>query len=266
VTTAAVIHEMGAVLPQKGMEESGILDIWRAEKGTGRGKGGGATMAGCAPKPDGEAPDENEVQEAHSTLASLASYSPSIKRMVSPPPPTVRWQDVLHEAAAAAKGAGVSSKPRHTRSKWGRRSTDDIPKPGISTRKPQLVVVIDVSGSMTGLLEQVAGECAAIAAGAQVKLVLHDSQVLFAGEYRHGKDRIVPCGGTDFEPAIRKAQELANQWPGRSVVVHLTDGEPCSEWPDVPGNFAAGYSGIFGSTTITAPHRWRTRRCGAGKR
>lgn len=264
VCSKSDVEALGGFLPKQGMEEADIMDLWRAET-VRKAKG---AMGGCSPDGDGgESGDENQgEQEAHGILAGLASYSPSLRKMYSPPPPTVRWQDVLHEAAAAARGAGHSNRPRQTRAKWGRRSSDDVPKPGVATRKPQLVVIVDVSGSMAGLLDQVLAETEAIAASAAVRLVLHDAQVLFSGEYKKGRDKISPAGGTDFAPAILESTRHAREWPGRSVVVHLTDGMPCGDWPDVPGEFASGYCGVFGGLDVSAPGRWRTRHCGsAGK-
>lgn len=269
VCSAADVQTLGGALPQAGMEEADLLDIWRAEPKAQ--KNAGAAMNGCAPGDDeeegggeGETPSQGgeRQQEAHSVLAGLASYSPSLRKMVSPPPPTVRWQDVLHEAAAAARGAGQSARPRQTRAKWGRRSSDDIPKPGISARKPQLVVIVDISGSMSGLLDEVVAETEALSSQAGIRLVLHDAKVLFSGEYKKGRDRISPAGGTDFSPAIAESTRHAREWPGRSVVIHLTDGFPCGNWPDVPGDFAAGFCGIFGGYDVSAPGRWRTRHCG----
>lgn len=268
ITTPAAVNELGGVLPGKGQEEWDLLELWRAE-GKGRGKAQGGTMAGCAPSGSRQTPqdaqggqeDIDRDQEAHSILAGLASMAPGLRRMVNPPPPSVRWQDVLHEAAAAARGAGMSNRPRVTRSKLGRRSSPEVPKPGQATRRPQLVVVVDISGSMSGLLDQVVGECEAIAKMAHTHLILHDSAVLFSGQYKKGRDKITPCGGTDFGPAIAEAARVVKAWPGRSAVVHLTDGCPCGDWPDVPADFSSGYAGIFGGYTITAPGRWRTRRC-----
>jgi len=271
VCTEAKVKEWGGALPKDGMAEADLMDIWRAEpKST---KNSGKPMAGCAPhggkdeatEGDKEADGDLERdQEAHSILAGMSTYSATLRKMINPPPPTVRWQDVLHEAAAAARGAGISARPRVTRAKWGRRSTPEIPKPGKASRKPQLVVVVDISGSMSGLLDSVVAETDAIGKHSHVHLVLHDAAVLFSGQYKKGRDHIRPCGGTDFTPAIREAERVVKTWPGRSVVVHLTDGFPCGEWPDVPADFSAGYAGIFGDagSGIKGPGKWRTRRCG----
>lgn len=272
ICTKDQVDKWGGALPASGREEWDLMEHWRAEVSRKGSSGKGAKpMAGCSPEEEDsegeseESPEESiqREQEAHSMLAGMASYSAAIRKMVAPPPPTVRWQDVLHEAAAAARGSGVSQRPRVTRAKWGRRSSEEIPKPGKASRKPQLVVIVDVSGSMSGLLDEVVAETDLIGRHSHVHLVLHDSAVLFSGQYKKGRDQIRPCGGTDFAPAIAESATVVKNWPGRSVVVHLTDGIPCGDWPDVPGDFAAGYSGIFGGYEIKGPGRWRSRRCGA---
>lgn len=276
VCTREQVVKWNGCLPEAGREEWDLMDHWRAERPPPKNQKP-KPMAGCAPEGSGdpedgdgeegdqskETPEEavQRQQEAHSALAGMATHSAALRKMVTPPPPVVRWQDVLAEAAAAARGAGISQRPRVTRAKWGRRSTEDVPKPGKASKRPQLVVVVDVSGSMSGLLEEVVAETDQIGKHSHVHLVLHDSAVLFSGQYKKGRDHIRPCGGTDFSPAIREAGRVVKEWPGRSVVVHLTDGMPCGEWPDVPADFSAGYAGIFGGYEIKGPGRWRTRRC-----
>lgn len=267
------VEKFHGVLPQLGHEQNDVMDIWRAERAQKKSQGAGQAMAGCNP---GDLPGEGEGdqdaqdggqdpqdvrahQEAHSILAGMASQSPALRKLIAPPPPKARWQDVMREAASCARGLGGGVRPTTTRAKLGRRSQEEIPRPGIRTRKPQLVVVVDISGSMSGLLDEVLAESDAISSLAHVHLVLHDAKVLFSGQYKKGRDKIAPAGGTTFAPAIYEAARVAEKWDGESVVVHLTDGCPCDEWPEVPTAFRVGYVAIFGGYEVKGPGRWRTR-------
>lgn len=273
LATPERVNKIHGVLPKQGQEQADLMDIWRAEAKQQRKKVQGA-MGGCAPQ--GRRPGEGEGnpsdgiqespgeaaqrhQEAHSILAGLASMSPTLAKIISPPPSKARWQDVIREAAACARGLGGGLRPTTTRAKLGRRSSEAVPKPGIRTRRPQLVIVVDISGSMTGLLDKVVAESEALASMAHIHLVLHDAAVLFSGQYKKGRDKIAPAGGTTFGPAVQEAARVAAAWDGESVVVHMTDGCPGDQWPDVPSGFRAGYAAIFGGYDIKAPGRWRTR-------
>lgn len=281
LATPERVNSLGGVLPPDNAKESDIMDLWRLERAQGKNKpkNSGKAMAGCTPDPggdeaegegpgegdnpgEGQGPGPEDMQrhtEAHAIMAGLASMSPAVRKLVNPPPPKSRWQDVVREAASCARGMGGGIRPRNTRAKLGRRSTEEVPKAGHRTRKPQLVVVVDISGSMSGLLDDVIREASAVASLAKVHLVLHDASVLFSGQWEKGKSRISPAGGTTFGPAIEEAARVARGWDGESVVVHLTDGFPCDSWPHVPQDFRAGYAAIFGGYEVQAPGRWRTR-------
>lgn len=205
----------------------------------------------------GKSPAGNPINQAVAAgiMAGIGSVLPRVNTILVPPPPQSSIPEVLREAASA--GHGHRNK-RSTFSRLGRRSTPEVPRRGKINRGPCLVVIVDVSGSMYGELEQIRKECAYLAGHARVHLILHDTEVLFTG--RVGVDectkRIEAGGGTEFSKAFHEADKVLKSWSGPGCVVHFTDGE-VGDWPPPPAGTPA-YAAICGNS-IVAPAPWRTR-------
>lgn len=240
-------------------------EIYASFGGKAKGKpklGAGCGVEGGNPTPaDGqgvEATDSaNPVDRATAgaVMAGIGSCLPRVDNMITPPPPRTSIPEVLQEAAKAASG---HTRPQATFTRLGRRSTPMVPRRGRRKWGPAIVVIVDISGSMSSYLDRIRRECIGLAKRAKVHLILHDAAVLFSG--RVGMDdivkRISPAGGTSFHAAFVEAGRVLRDWNLQGAVVHFTDGE-VDTWGGPPAAVPC-YAAVV--TSATAPVPWRTRR------
>ena len=131
--------------------------------------------------------------------------------------PVVNWREALAQFISRTHRADY-----HT---WTRPSRRISVMPGWK-REPEstIAVCIDTSGSINGgLLSAFAAECRAICAVSGVKAYVIGADAAVGDVIEPGEPfptTLKGGGGTDFTPAIRKAEEL-----NADAVVYLTDGD-----------------------------------------
>jgi len=155
--------------------------------------------------------------------------------------PSVSWKRVLRSKVRNATSA-VSGKVDYSYSRPSRRPTfDGIVLPTLRAPSPEVVVVIDTSGSMVSrmdLLEQALGELRGIIRDAgssdgAVRVVVADAAVHAVQRvWAPSAVELVGGGGTDMGAGIDAARTLV---PRPNICVVLTDGY--TPWPASPPPF-----------------------------
>jgi hypothetical protein len=220
-----------------------------AEAPEGQGGGGDPSEGG---KPQGEAPSANgegsltpqaaqvwkEIGVQVRAQARGTAAGHALARLLSPPPPRSRFENVIRSAASLA--LANHGRDTQTWSKKARRGHPRILLPGWAACKARLAVVIDASGSVSDeMLTRAVVETVRLqntVAGLKIFFVVHDSCVytaewVKASSIEKLRHLIKGRGGTCFEEAYQKVDEA-----GRfDACVHLTDGE-IGLWPEPPKN------------------------------
>jgi predicted metal-dependent peptidase len=169
------------------------------------------------------------VKNRGSVPGALASWADSVLN------PTVPWQNVLRAnvkrcLTIVSGGASDFSFMRQS----SRRESGDLILPALVTYKPEVVVFLDTSGSMSDaeLLEgvgEVSGVVRHLAQRITVKTLdteVHDTYKISNARELVGK-KLSGRGGTDMRVALDDAQRMT---PRPNIVVIFTDGE--TPWPD----------------------------------
>jgi len=114
--------------------------------------------------------------------------------------------------------------------------------PGWCATKAKGAVIIDSSGSVSDeMLAQACSETAKIqqaCPGIKILLIIHDAEVTYADwinatTAHRVQERVIGRGGTDFDQAYRKVEEMGGRL---DFCVHLTDAEIFGRWPALPKN------------------------------
>jgi len=248
----------------------------------GQGQGPSEPGKGCGPVdgppgPDGADADgagadrawrETEQQCRALDRTAGQGKGSAVSRLTDIPPAKVAWKAILRRALSIAVAeAGTDDVS------WSRRSRRSASLPGIPVlpggicTRARIAVVIDTSGSMSDAdLSRCVGETVAILTQAKVGayLVVHDHEVQHA-LWLKPRDtapavaaRMTGRSGTRFAPAYD--QVGAERGPRFGAMVHLTDGEGETPWPEKPVNVRHAIAAIVGrpGAETHAPQGFRT--------
>jgi predicted metal-dependent peptidase len=174
-------------------------------------------------------------------------------------PPEVDWRRELRAAVSSgiqqARGMDDYSYVRPSR----RGSFCGVIQPSLVAPVPQVVVVIDTSGSMgqrdlDAALGEVEGVIRALGQR-EVRIISCDSKSTSARRVRSARDvKLIGGGGTDMRVGIAAAIEAKGK-----VVVVLTDGY--TPWPDVRPRRVRVIAGMVGHTRDDYPRHPEWLRC-----
>jgi hypothetical protein len=165
------------------------------------------------------------------TCAQIGSGSGAVRRLLQPAPARTDWRALLRRGAQIAQGAQVREAP--TYAKASRRQIPGTLRPGYTSTRPRLAVVIDVSGSMDrAWVDQCVAECQRMVRtwpGLRVYVATHTDDLIWAGwigeaEGARGawEDATGATGGTDPAPAFRAVEASGASF---DALIHFTDCE-----------------------------------------
>ncbi len=206
------------------------------------GQGSGQDGQGSGQDGEEEQTPEQRWKECSVQARAMSAGTQAgraLARALAPPPARTKYHQVIRSAASRA--TAQHGRDDQTWSKASRRAPEDIILPGWCATKARGAVIIDSSGSVSDeMLAQAASETAKIqqsTPGIKLLLVVHDVEVHFADWVNAGTaTKVQEClrgrGGTSFDPAYRKVEEMGGRL---DFCVHLTD---CGiyGWPDLPRN------------------------------
>jgi len=254
---------------QKGQPAPGqgcavIDDSQGQDQGEGQGQGEGEDQSGGEGEGQGEGqgqdqgegqnkPDWRQVGIEMRAMAQAAGRgSQGIAHLLAPRQARTDWKKILRHGMNVA--CAKPGRDFQTYSKRHRRSGIEGPQfPGWIGATPRVAVAIDVSGSMDRKwVDLIVSECKSMIktfAGVNIYVVAHTSDVVYEGWIAHNtsaklSDAVQFSGGTDAQPAY-DAIDKAGTFDS---LVHFTDGELGSAWPESPakrliiGLFSRGVS------------------------
>lgn len=197
---------------------------------------------------------EREMMRA--TIAQHAGTGSALAEAIAPKKKRSGWREVLRMAAqTVAMDSADRSRPSYARGSRREPLDPGIILPGYVGTEATLCVVLDVSGSMSAHREAIASECLAIARdfpNTRVRLIAHTDRVVFDEWMRPGgdPDAITKAtghtGGTRVAPAYEAARAVRARW---DALVHFTDAEVESPWPDAPARRLV--IGVTGPASVT---------------
>ena len=244
----------GWVLPPaeyKGALVSEELYAWykanpdQQPRGTGEaGKGCGVLEGELTEGESGEAGEPREPSQVNAEgLKAIyrgqgGNVAKVFERLDSTPATCPRWKTIMRRAlsalAATTEGSDHATYSRVKR-KFG------LIHPTYKGSTPSIAVLIDVSGSMSPeVRDSVVKQTVKLAnefSNLKILIISHTDQVQYVGRARAGSMKAIAeqacaySGGTEFRPAYERA---AKELPGCSYVIHFTDMQGESKWPDVP--------------------------------
>jgi predicted metal-dependent peptidase len=201
------------------------------------------------PKNDQTARREwNSTAAAAASMAAGTSAGKHLVGLLNPPPAKVKWQNLLRSCSARALAA--HGRDDTTWQRTSRRSPPGFILPGTKTRRVNIAVVVDTSGSVSDAdLAQCLAEIYVIAGiQSNIKwfLAVHDAEVFSKGWVNGRPDaaRFGGRGGTAFTPAYDAVRDTGAKF---DVMIHFTDGYPCESWPDPPKNVKTAVAAIVGA-------------------
>ncbi len=169
--------------------------------------------------------------------------------------PVVPWQKVLAGHVKRALNITSGGATDYTFSRPARRDTRPWIRPKAISRKPEVAIVIDTSGSVSDkMLAQFMGEITGI-----FKATAQTVSVLFVDAYVHGVQKVSTSaqtkllrpkgrGGTDMRVGIEGAMKLR---PKPNIIITLTDGY--TPWPDHEPGDVRLIAAIMGGGTEGVP-------------
>lgn len=192
-----------------------------------------------------------EVVKSRGTVpAALAAWADSVLN------PTIPWQNVLrgHVKRCLTIVSGGASDFSFQQAN-DRRESGDLILPKLVTYKPEVLVYLDTSGSMSDaeLLEgvgEVSGVVRHLAQSITVKTLdteVHDTYKISSARQLIGKP-LSGRGGTDMTVALEDAERTV---PRPNIVVVFTDCE--TPWPDQPPR---GAQVVVCATSRTSDMYW----------
>ncbi len=256
----------GEPMPSGGSNQDGEEREW--EQGVGKptesSSGSDAPESGGSGKVEGVTDAEAElikravaeaVQQYHKGRGSLPG---GLKRLLDTIAPPVDLRILLRRAVqngVATRGRVDYSYARPSRRDAG--ASRGYVSPGSISRKPEVAMVIDTSGSMSAqdlgeAVSEVIGCARAI--GGTVKVSSCDASASSWARVASVKDvTLTGGGGTDMRVGIDSALEIK---PKPHVVVVVTDGE--TPWPSEPLKGSALVVILVSSAGRDKPPKWAT--------